>query len=370
MPYLGLYLESVGMQAAQVGFVFAVMQGTKIVSPSLWAWWSRRLSNRMKLVRTASLVTLLCFSVYLFETNFWPIVLATFAFSFFWNAMLPQFESVTLTKLGQNAHAYSNIRLWGSVGFIGAVLGIGLALREYQLQLWPWLIALSLLFIFISSLTLNENGRQIEGQVQHSIRALLKQKHILAFFAVVFFIQASHGPYYAFFSIHLDRLGYNEAEIGQLWALGVIAEIVLFLAIQRVFKHVSLRKVLLVSLILTTLRWLCVAWLSDKTVVLVMTQLLHAASFGALHAVCIQLTHQYFVGKNQDAGQALYSSVGYGAGGMVGGLLAGYMWDGLGATYVFAMAALFSFLGYLMAWKWVATSSDPLKMEADGVSSV
>ena len=41
-------------------------------------------------------------------------------------------------------------------------------------------------------------------------------------------MQASHGPYYVFFSIHLEDLGYSGGEIGALWALAVVAEVALF----------------------------------------------------------------------------------------------------------------------------------------------
>ena len=371
MPYLGLYLKSIGFVAAQIGVIFAVIQGTKLVSPSILAWLSTSFNDRMRLIQIAALVATLAFGFLLFQQNFLTIVLITFVFSFFWNAMLPQFESITLTKLRHRTNAYSGIRLWGSVGFIITVVGAGLVLDEMGLANWPLLVCFCLAAIFLSSILLSEKRLTRDAKGARSLTHILKQKKVLAFFAVVFLIQASHGAYYAFFSILLDKLNYNETQIGQLWSLGVLAEITLFIIIQRVFKHLSLRSVLLFSIFLTVIRWLLIAWLCENLPALLIAQLLHAASFGAFHVVCIQLTHRYFQGAIHDKGQALYSSIGYGAGGMFGGLMAGLLWDSIGSNWVFSIASVLSVIAFWIAWKWLEKNDeDELHALGDGISSI
>lgn len=369
MPYFGLYLHSTGFSAAQVGIVFAVMQGTRLVAPSMLAWLSSHFDDRMRLIQGAALMSALAFGVLLFRQDFIGVLQVTFCFSFFLNALLPQFESITLTKLGEDAHAYSGIRLWGSVGFIATVVGIGYILDNTALINWPWLVFVCLAAIFLSSLLLHEKGRRKHPRGKYPVRLIIMKKNVLALFAVVFLIQASHGPYYAFFSILLDKLDYNEIQIGQFWALGVIAEIVLFLAIKHVFKRVSLRFVLLLSIFLTIIRWMLLAWIPENLVVLLLIQVLHAASFGSFHVVCIQLIHDFFRGPNQDRGQALFSSVGYGAGGMIGGLMAGLYWDQLGEVWVFGGASLLCVVALCIAWLWIETKKpDQLHFSEGGVN--
>lgn len=366
IPYFGLYLHSLGFLAAQVGLVFAVIQGTKLVAPSLIAGLSARFDNRMHLVQLAALLTVLSFSFLLIEQTFYWVLVITFIFSFFWNAMLPQFESITLTKLGVNTHAYSDIRLWGSLGFIATVAGTGFILDIVDLSLWPWLVSLCLMAILLSSLSLQEKQIKLQPDKNNSIISIVKQKKVIVFFMVVFLVQASHGPYYVFYSILLDSLGYNETQIGQFWALGVVAEIVLFILIKHVFKRVSLRFVMLISVFLTMIRWLIIGWLSSSLAALLIAQLLHAASFGSFHVVCIHLTHLYFKGHQQDKGQAFYSSVGYGAGGMLGVFVAGLLWDDLGEEGAFTAAFLMSLIALCLCWKWVEREGNkPLKVEAD-----
>jgi len=371
MPYLGLYLSSIGLVAAQIGIVFAVMQGTRLIAPSMLAYLSARFNDRMRLIQLASFLTLIAFSLMLHEYDFTTILVLTFVFSFFWNAILSQFEAITLTMLATKTDAYSGIRLWGSVGFVVAVAWIGFVLEYVTLNNWPVLVSLCLLAMFVCSLLLAEKGRRKPIKKTSSLVNIIKQKQVIAFFAVVFLIQASHGPYYAFFSILLRDLNYSEAQIGQFWSLGVVAEVILFIVIHRVFTHISLRVVLLLSIFLTAVRWLMVAWLADNLAILLIAQLLHAASFGAFHVVCIQLTHQYFSGVHQDQGQALYSSIGFGAGGMLGGLMAGFLWIYAGEGWVFTLASLMSVLAFLIVWKFLSHAHlEELHTTGDAVSSI
>ncbi|MHB1175605.1 MAG: MFS transporter, partial [Sulfuriferula sp.] len=84
----------------------------------------------------------------------------------------------------------------------------------------------------------------------------------------------------------------------------------------------------------------------------IFAQVLHAATFGAFHASAVALIHHYFRGRHQARGQGIYSSLAFGAGGTLGGLYAGVIWDSLGAQWTFAIAAGFAALGFgLVAWK-------------------
>jgi PPP family 3-phenylpropionic acid transporter len=87
--------------------------------------------------------------------------------------------------------------------------------------------------------------------------------------------------------------------------------------------------------------------------VMVLAQTLHAASFGLYHAVSIHLIHRLFRGRHQGRGQALYSSLSFGAGGAVGSFLAGYLWVGIGAEWMYVAAALTALVASGIAWRGV-----------------
>lgn len=352
LPYWGLYLKSLGFSAVEIGELFAIMMATKIIAPNIWGWIADRSGRRMRVVQFASLIAALAFTGVFFASGYWWLALVVAIFSFFWNAALPQFEAVTMSHLGERTHRYSNIRLWGSVGFIIAVVALGPALDRYGVALLPVVLFALFLAIWASSLAVAEPpARPAEQSHRPSIWEVLRRREVLALFVVCFLMQASHGPYYSFFSIHLEEHGYPRWVIGQLWALGVVAEIGVFLLMYRLLPRFGVRSLLLASLALTTARWLLVALFAGHLPVMLFSQLLHAASFGLYHAVAIGLIHRFFTGSHQGRGQALYSSLSFGAGGAVGSLYAGYLWDSAGATPTFMLAALASAAAFVVAWR-------------------
>ena len=174
-------------------------------------------------------------------------------------------------------------------------------------------------------------------------------------------LQLAHGPYYVFFSIYLHELHYSATMIGLLWALGVFAEIFLFIFMRRLLAKFSLRHILLVSVLLSIVRWLLIAWGAQQLSLLLFSQLLHAATFAATHAVAIHLVYQYFGAHHQGKGQALYSSLSFGLGGMVGSFFSGYLWESSGPQIVYSLAALSSSVAFLIALIWVDRAVKPPK---------
>ena len=353
VPYWGLYLQWQGFSAQEIGELTAIFLGTRIIAPNIWGWIADHHGYRMRIVRAASISGTIAFSAILLNNSYAWIASVMLVFSIFWNATLPQFEANTLQHLGEQSHHYSKIRLWGSVGFIISVSALGILFENISIELMPVALIITMTGIWLMSLTVPESASRHLSSDQQPLRDILKQPATLAFFAICFLILLSHGPYYTFYSIYLEQHGYSRTLIGQLWALGVIAEVVIFLFMHRFLPYFGLRFVLILSLVLSTLRWLLIGFFPDNLPILLFAQLLHAASFGTFHAASIAWVHQHFIGKNQARGQALYSSVGFGAGGVLGSLISGYLWVSPGPTATFFMAAMTTVVASLVALRWL-----------------
>ncbi len=349
VPYWGLFLQRRGFDAVAIGQLMAILMATKIVAPNVWGWLGDHLGHRMVIVRLASLVSLLVFLGMFGAQGFWAIALVMTLYSFFWNASLPQFEAVTFNYLGRQAARYARIRLWGSVGFIVTVVVLGALVDRLGTETLLYALPLIFVGIWLSSLSVRDPDPQPHLQDQPSLFSILRRPAILAFFGAVFLMQMSHGPYYAFYSIYMEDHGYSKTLIGQLWALGVLAEVGVFLVMHRLLQRWGARRVLIGSLALAAVRWLLIGYFPEVMAVLLFAQLLHAATFGTFHASAIDMVHRYFPGKLQGRGQALYASLSFGAGGAVGSLGSGFAWDGLGAPASFAIASGVALAGMLVA---------------------
>jgi len=353
IPYWGLYLKQLGFSAIEIGQLMAIPMATKFMAPYVWGWIGDRLGHRMTIVRLGSLLTSLIFFAVFWLTGFWELGLAMALFSFFWNAVLPQFEAVTLQYLKERVARYARIRVWGSIGFIITVLLLGMAVDHAGPRVILPVLFGVYLSIWISALFVGDPDPASHTGAQPSITTVLGQPPVIAFFLVCFLLQAGHGTYYTFYSIFMEEVGYSKTLIGQLWALGVVAEVVVFLFMHRLLQRFGARKVLLISLLLAVARWVMIGNYPDSLTTVLLAQTLHAATFGSFHASAIHLVHHYFTGRHQGRGQALYSSLSFGAGGAIGSLYSGFLWDSLGPSQAFGMSAVITLLAFFVAWRWV-----------------
>jgi PPP family 3-phenylpropionic acid transporter len=348
VPYWSLYLKSAGLGVAEIGELIAILMASKLVAPNVWGWLADHTGHRMTIIRLASLLAVVTFCGVFLGSGFWWLALVMSTFGFFWNAALPQFEATTMNHLGEESHRYSGIRLWGSVGFILAVVSLGPVLDRYGAGCLPAILAVVFLLIWLSSLTVPESAAGHLPLDQEPIRRVLQRPEVFSLLLVCFLVQASHGPYYTFYTLYLEQYGYHTSQIGQLWALGVVAEIVVFLFMPRLLSRYRPHRLLLVAVALTSLRWVLIASLVEHPAVVILAQTLHGASFGLYHAVAIFLIHSLFTGIHQGRGQALYSSLSFGAGGALGSVASGYLWRGLGPQAMFLLAAVTALLAVLV----------------------
>lgn len=350
VPYWGIYLKSLGYTSQDVGIISAIILATRIVAPNFWGWLADRTQQRLRVIRIGSFTACLLFSGIFLNQKFTWLIFVISCYTFFWHAVLPQFEAITLIYLGKDYRRYSQIRLWGSIGFIAAVVGLGWAFDLLPIAHLPAVIMTFLLLIWLSSLSLKSVVGQKHSGADSGFWRIITGPTIICFLLVSFLLQLSHGPYYAFYSLYLiDNYGYSSTATGLLWALGVLAEVIIFVLMHRLLHRFSLRSLLLWSLSLTALRWFLIALFADRLFVLLFAQLLHACSFGIVHAVSIEIVRSYFGTRHQSQGQALYSSLSFGAGGALGALMAGLLWD-YSASLTFLLGAAAALLAFIITW--------------------
>jgi len=321
---------------------------TRIVAPHLWGWLADASGRHVRLARAAVLAGTVCWLGLFASTAFLWIAAVVLAASFFLSAALPLLEATTLTHIGGETGRYGAIRLWGSIGYIVAVLGVGYALDFFAVRALLWIVAASLLgtlaFVFLVP-----DAREPEAAAGHQpIGQVLKQPEVTALIAACALMAAAHGPYYTFYSIHLIEHGYSKSLTGWLWAVGVICEIAIFLWLPRLYAAFTLRGILVASFALAVVRFLLIGWGVGSLAVLILAQTLHAASFGSFHAAAIGIVHQLFRGRHQARGQAIYGSLTFGVGGTLGALASGALWDHAGPGITFSAAAACAFAGMLL----------------------
>jgi PPP family 3-phenylpropionic acid transporter len=349
-PYWSLYLKSIHFDAIEIGILMSIQPVMRMVAPSIWGWLADHTGRSREVVVAAASLSALFYLGVFATTSFWGLFLVLSLMSFFWSASMPLVEATTLSWLGKNTAHYGRLRSWGSIGFIVSVVGLGYAFDHIAIAwlLWAGLVCEAGILIFARQIPKTE---VIAHHTDHQpIKQIVLQPRVLALFGACFLMAVAHGPYYTFFSIYLVEHGYAKSVVGGLWALGVICEIGVFFLMPGLVKRFGFTRILLISFAAAVLRFLLIGWTVDVVMLLLFAQVLHALTFGSYHAASVGLVHQFFQGRHLSRGQALFGSITYGAGGMLGGLASGPIWQHWGASALYTFSAGMALLGLILMW--------------------
>ena len=354
-PYFTLYLQSLDFPATEIAVLMSLMQVMRIVAPIMWGWLSDRAGRRVVIIQLSGIASLAGFLVFFFTTRFEGLFVAMALMAFFWSAALPLFEGLTFNHLAERASVYGQIRSWGSVGFVVAVLGIGYLLDHLPIGSLLWMTAAVLFGIVVCAFFLPEASRPVAHVEASGLSTVLGRREVRTLFGACFLMSAAHGALYVFYSIYLVENGYDKSLVGWMWTLGVVAEIGVFLFMPRLMRAFTIRAILLFSFACAVLRFAMIGWGVGSLALLVLAQLLHGATFGAYHGAAIAAVHAWFPGRLQARGQALYGSISFGAGGMVGGLISGLTWESAGPAWTYTLGSLFAAAGLV----WIVAGWQP-----------
>ena len=348
VPYWGLYLKSEQFTAADIGILMSLFQISRIFAPNFWGWLADHTGKRAQWIQLTAFLGLCGFTAVFWAHGFYWLFFVMAALSLFTSSTLPLAESLTLAPLATTNGPYSRIRMWGSLGFIVASVILGYFIDFAGIRSLLWFLLIVQMVLLMLSRTLPDPKVVQHAHDQFSIWQVIKQPNVIALLVGCSLMVTAHGVLYNFYSIYLSDHGYSKGLIGLLWSVGVICEIGIFMLMPKIMQHYSLKTILLISLALAVFRFCLIGFAIDNIWLLVLAQTLHAATFGSFHAASVEVITQFFNGRHQAKGQAIYNSVAYGIGGTIGGVAGGYALQYLGGQKTFMLAAIFPLIGILV----------------------
>ena len=350
MPYWSLYLQDQGFSFEQIGILSSIAIITRFFAPFIWGGVADKSGKRMLLVRIATwMEAVIWLLIFIIPNNFQSIAMLMLIFSFFQNAILAQFEGVTLFWLGERrAELYGKVRKWGSIGFIVGVFSIGVLLEIVDISMLPIMLLCIAFTAFLWSFTVKEPKDAPPPQKQlEALLPVLKRPVVTAFFCIEFIMLFAQAPFYSFYSNYLKANGFSTTSIGFLWSVGVVAEIIMFAYATFFLKKFSWRVLVSICLLMTGLRFIIAGSFPNSFSAQFLSQTIHAFSFGLFHMIAMRIIFQNFTAGQQGRGQALYSTM-WGLGVASGSLLAGHYWQSLGGEMIFILAGCSVIFGLLL----------------------
>jgi PPP family 3-phenylpropionic acid transporter len=347
-PYIGRFVDALGHSGYVLGLMMALWYGSRIVGPPAWNALTARSERPGQYLLLGSVFTLVvCAGFTTFHTALGLcVVMALFGLAV--NPLLPQFEAMTLSALGQRSADYGRIRVWGSIGFLLVASSYGWLLDRFGAESFPWLV-LPLYFAAVLAALPHWHARQPHDERPRApVGDLLRRPGIPRFLLVAMLMQTSFGAFYVFYTLHLRAAGPGGLVVGLLWGAGVLSEIAMFWLMPRLFARHDAGALLGWCLAITALRWLLTALFPAQLLLMFAVQLLHAFSFAVFQACCMRQMAASFPGREGATGQSLLYSLSSGVGGVLGALLASRLWEWHGGYAAFLGAAVVVAIAWLV----------------------
>jgi PPP family 3-phenylpropionic acid transporter len=350
-PFLSLWLNGRGFSPAEIGVLVSPMQWARVVGPPAWGYLADHspASRVPRIIQWAALAALLSASLLLLDWSFWGLFAVLCLMSFFLSGQVPIAESLAMQTSRGDMGVYGRMRVWGSVGFIVAVMAGGLWFDWVGVEALPATMMLVLGLVALTALGLPAREVHAPDLSGSGVRDMLRQPKVRGFLWASFLMLLAHAPLYTLFSLWLEQNGYSRTQIGLFWTLGVLAEILMFRIQRPLFERFGLARAWSSSYAIAAIRFGLIAISAGNIWVLLVAQLLHAVTFGVHHSASMALVREWFPQAAQARGQALYTMASYGLGGSLGGILAGWVWESVSPQASFALAAAFAGLGWLVA---------------------
>jgi MFS transporter, PPP family, 3-phenylpropionic acid transporter len=368
-PYLPLWLKDMGLSLFAISVLTSVQAGTRLFAPYGWGWLSDRTGERVKLLRYGASVALVASLGLWFQLGMWWLLLVLLVMFTHTSSMMPMSEAAMAHLVSQggsfDARRYGRVRVFGSLGFLVTVFAAGVWFERFGMHDFPAWTVVTMAAVTLSVWCLPDLKEAVPAhEVRLPVWPVMRQRAVQWFFAALFFHVLSHIGIYVFFSLYLDSLGYSKTVIGALWAVSVVVEIVWFVTQSRWLASLPLTGWLAVCSAVMVLRMGLTASTGHLLWVMVVAQALHALTFAAHHTCCIALLSHHFPGRLRGRGQALFTVIGYGLPGVLGGLVGGILSTKHGLVSVYwasCATALIATACAFKVWQWQRRS--PISMD-------
>lgn len=269
-----------------------------------------------------------------------------FIISFF--PILPLIETLysDLVKKSEKKN-YGRTRISGSISFCLGVFTFGYLINIYSINIFPLITIFCLFILKISIFMIPRNLKKVNFyNIKKFKNLLIKKTSILYFILICSLIQGTHAMYYGYATIVWENKNLNFFDIGVLWFLAILSEILIFIYIGNFFKPSYLLNTLIFCCVITSFRWVF-TYFVENFYLLCMIQTLHGVSFALTHYIMIYFINLKLKEDLRIYAQTIYYSMSGGIFIPILTIFCGHIFSHLNGEDGYLLMSIFSFLALI-----------------------
>lgn len=324
-PYLQVVLARRGYSPQEIGIIQGVLSVMAVLAPPLWGLLADRRGARITLLITA-LAAIPAFQLYALCDGLAGALAVTVLFGAFFLPQISLTDGCMFRFLTHNPGNYGSIRVAGSLGFVGTVLVLeAISItgpKVIPIALGGFAVCGLIFGICIWRLPRIEPAHEMRTPQPFTWGPLLTRA-VIIFTIAAFLARVAMMGYYHFFSLYLEAQ-FDVARPGFMWVLGSLCEIPLIWYSGRIIRRIGVRHLFTLGLVGVALRLLGMS-IAPSIWWVVPLQALHALTYGACHCASVTFISQAAPAHMASSAQTIFSAVTIGLGGIIGGVVGGWI---------------------------------------------
>ena len=349
--YLSVYFKNaLNFNSTQIGSILAGVAIVSVITQPLWGTVGDRSKSRNAIIRYLCLASMALICSLLIAESYIPVMFITCLFAGFYMSIQPMGDSIILEALQKDDHPFGPIRMAGGLSFaIFNVIYGRIVSKTNNDDITIWFIAGLLVCTLLSTFALPKTpGRQAVGGKKMNIANLFKIKDLMLILAFVLPLQATMGYFYTFFSNHFLSLeGANQGLLGVCYFISAVSEVPYLLFSDKLFKKIGSGKLLCISAVSLTIRWLLLGFVSDYRVAM-FSQIFHGWGFIVMTVSLSKYINLTVPAELKASGQMLLAVVSFGIARVIGNFGGGLLADAMGYQNVFFVSAVITVVTFLI----------------------
>ncbi|MCH9764487.1 MAG: MFS transporter [Alphaproteobacteria bacterium] len=355
LPFLPIWLDWAGLSAFEIAVITATPLFLRLgFAPLLAIYADQHKAHRQVILILAALAIGLGVLLTMMS-GFWAIFLVCLGFTLCVATMMPLVETIAVQSVKSDGLDYGRMRLWGSlafisVGFVGGwmvdwqgahVIVPMLVLGAVATLAAGWALPRAATMQRAKSETAAHTATAPATSDVHrsDAKQLLLSGVFVVFLLACSAIQGAHGFFYTFGALHWKAQGLSTAWIGALWAIGVLAEVLLFAYSGAAVARLGAVGLMIAGGVAAVARWLVMSF-DPGLLVLVPLQILHGLTYGATHLGAIYFMARAIPEGAAGTAQALYGGCAAGVAIGAATLASGPLYAHIKGDGYFVMAAI------------------------------
>lgn len=335
-PVLSAYLEKLGFNGVQSGWIYALLPLGCMIAPFAGGQLADRYVSTEKLLAVLHLVGGVLLCVMATSKTYSAITWLMFAWSLVYAPTLALTNSITFIHLPDSDKKFGLVRVFGTLGWIAA----GLILTAVRVA-WPnglpvlggadslWLAGFGSLALGVFSFALPKTPpAKTNASPWAFLEALklLRDPAFAIFMAITLVVSTELMFYYVLTAPFLQSIGVAPENVPAVMTLAQAAEIGTMLLLPLMLDKWGVRKTLLFGIVAWPIRYAIFAYGQPKGLVIAALTL-HGVCFVCFIVVCYIYVNMIASPDIRASAQSFITFVVYGVGMFLGSIFAGWIHD-------------------------------------------